>query len=315
MAEFPRSLAELERRFGDERACLEWLSELRWGAGFRCASCGGAQAWLTKRGARMCRGCGRQNSVTAGTIFHGARIPLTTWFRAAWWVSTQKYGASAVGLRRVLDIHSSQTAWHLLHRLRRAMVVADRAALSGVVEVDETFVGGYHAGRRGRDLSRKALVVIAVECHDARCGRIRMSRALDSSGESLAGLVPDLVAVGSRVITDGLTSYASLARRGYVHEVRNQSASTSDDDLLPHVHRVASLLKRWLLGTHQGAVHREHLDAYLEEFVFRFNRRSSRSRGLLFRRLIENAVRVGPLPYESLVSRRTGRGPRPDHNL
>lgn len=315
MGGYPRSVAELERRFPDDRACAEFLAELRWAGGFRCSACGGRDAWTTKRGQQMCRACGRQVSVTAGTIFHGARVPLTTWFRAAWWMATQKHGASAVGLQRVLGLRSSQTAWHLLHRLRRAMVRADRTPLAGVVEVDETFVGGYHKGYRGRDLTRKALVVVAVECHGDTCGRVRLKRALDSSEESLAGFVSRVVAPGSRVVTDGHQSYKSLRSRGFEHEARNQRASTTDDDLLPHVHRVASLLKRWLLGTHQGGVHREHLDAYLEEFAFRFNRRTSRSRGQLFLRLIENAVRVEPLPYERLVSRRTGRGPKPKHKM
>jgi transposase-like protein len=315
MADFPRSVAELEKRFSDERACADYLGALRWGEGFRCPGCGAREAWATERGPLMCRGCGRQCSVTAGTIFHGARVPLTTWFRAAWWMVAQKQGASAAGLRRSLGLRSSQTAWHLLHRLRRAMVRAERAALAGVVEVDETFVGGYHEGRRGRDLSRKALVVIAVECRGDACGRVRLRRAGDSSARSLGGFVKLTVAKGSRVVTDGLASYSGLASEGYVHEARNQSASTSDEDLLPHAHRVASLLKRWLLGTHQGGVHRDHLDAYLEEFGFRFNRRTSRSPGLLFLRLMENAVRVGPLPYERLVSRRTGRGPKTDHKM
>lgn len=315
MPGYPRSVAELERQFPDERSCVAFLTELRWRDGFRCGTCQAREAWTTKRGQMMCKRCGRQVSVTAGTIFHGARVPLTTWFRAAWWMTTQKHGASAAGLRSVLGLRSSQTAWHLLHRLRRAMVRGDRAPLAGVVEVDETFVGGYHRGHRGRDLSRKALVVVGVECLGDACGRLRLHRARDSSEESLAGFVSRNVTAGSRVVTDGHQSYKSLTSRGYVHEARNQSASTTDDDLLPHVHRVASLLKRWLLGTHQGGVHREHIEAYLEEFAFRFNRRTSRSRGLLFLRLLENAVRVEPLPYERLVSRRTGRGPKPKHKM
>lgn len=306
----PGSVAELERRFPDERACTEFLAELRWRDGFECPRCEGREAWRTKRAQAMCKSCGRQVSATAGTIFHGSHAPLTTWFRAAWWVAGQKGGASALGLHRVLGWGSYETAWFLLHRLRRAMVMAERQRLTGTVEVDETFVDGYHRGMRGRDLTRKALVVIAVECHGDACGRVRMRRVLDSSAQSLAGFVSETVERSSVVVTDGLASYVGLTSRGYVHEARNQSASTSDEDLLPHAHRVASLLKRWLLGTHQGSVHRDHLGAYLEEFVFRFNRRTSGSRGLLFDRLIENALRVTPVPYERLVSRRTGRGPR-----
>jgi len=316
MAAYPRTLAEFERWFGDDVACLEFLAGLRWPDGFVCPSCEGREAWITKRGQRMCRGCGRQVSVTAGTVFHGARVPLTTRFRAAWWMVGQKQGASAQGLQRVLGLASSQTAWHLLHRLRKAMVRVERARLSGTVEVDETFVGGYHKGKRGRDLSRKALVVIAAECRGRAIGRIRLQRAMDSSAASLVGFVRASVEKGSTVITDGLATYLPLKKHGYSHDRCVQlGASCGADEILPRVHRVASLLKRWLLGTHQGSVHRDHLDAYLDEYCFRFNRRTSRSRGLLFLRLMENAVRVGPLTYEQLVTRTTGRGPKPKHKM
>lgn len=259
----------------------------------------------------MCRACGRQVSVTAGTVFHGTRVPLTTWFRAAWWMVGEKHGASALGLQRMLGLASSQTAWHLLHRLRRAMVGVDRARLNGVVEVDETFVGGYHEGKRGRDLSRKALVVIAAECRGEAVGRVRLQRAPDSSAKSLVGFVESCVEKGSTVVTDGLATYIALPTHGYLHDRRVQLGATcGHDEILPRVHRVASLLKRWLLGTHQGGVHRDHLDAYLDEFCFRFNRRTANSRGLLFLRVMENATRVGPLPYEKLVTRTTGRGPK-----
>jgi len=326
MATYPRTLAEFEQWFGDDAACLEFLAGLRWPDGFECPACEGREAWTTKRGQRMCRSCGRQVSVTAGTLFHGARVPLTTWFRAGWWMVGQKHGTSAMGLQRVLGLASSQTAWHLLHRLRRAMVRVERAPLAGTVEVDETFVGGYHKGKRGRDLSRKALVVIAAECRGNAIGRIRLQRAMDSGEDALVGFVRASVEVGSTVITDGLVTYQALKRCGYTHDRRVQiGASGGPDEILPRVHRVASLLKRWLLGTHQGGVHRDHLDAYLDEFCFRFNRRTSRSRGLLFVRLMDNAVRVGPLTYEQLVTRTTGRGPKPkqrpnsspgpDHNM
>lgn len=309
---YPRTLADFERRFADDRACLEFLARLRWPDAFSCPGCQGSEAWVTDRGHRMCRSCGRQVSVTAGTVFHGTRVPLTTWFRAAWWMVGEKHGASALGLQRMLGLASSQTTWHLLHRLRRAMVDVERADLSGTVEVDETFVGGYHQGRRGRDLSRKALVVIAAECRGRAIGRVRLRRAVDSSSKSLIGFVEDCVETGSTIVTDGHPSYLALTKRGYLHDRRVQLGATcGHDELLPRVHRVAALLKRWLLGTHQGGVHRDHLDAYLDEFCFRFNRRTSRSRGLLFLRVMQNAVRVGPLTYEDLVTRTTHRGPKP----
>lgn len=316
VAAYPRNVTEFERWFADDGACIEFLAGLRWPDGFACPSCEGRDAWVTKRGQRMCRGCGRQVSVKAGTVFHGARVPLTIWFRAAWWVVGQKQGANAMALQRLLGLGSYQTAWHLLHRLRHAMVRVERTRLSGTVEVDETLVGGFHKGKRGRDLSRKALVVIAAECRGDAIGRIRMRRALDSGAASLVGFVCESVEPGSTVITDGLATYRSLPKKGYSHDRRVQlGASCGPDEILPRVHRVASLLKRWLLGTHQGSVHRDHLDAYLDEFCFRFNRRTSRSRGLLFLRLMQNAVRVGPLHYEQLVSRTTHRGPKPQHKM
>ena len=240
-------------------------------------------------------------SATAGTIFHGTRTPLTTWFRAAWWLSCQKHGSSALGMQRVLGLGSYKTAWMLLHRLRRSMVRAERTALEGPVEVDETLVGGFHPGYRGRSLARKALVVIAVEVRGEGEGRVRLRRAAGSSAQDLVGFVEAVVAAGSDVVTDGHPSYVVLDQRGFRHERRVQRGSPDPHSLLPHVHRVASLLKRWLLGTHQGAVSRKHLDAYLEEFAFRFNRRTSAYRGQLFVRLIENAVRVAPLTYRGIV--------------
>ena len=236
MATHPRNLAEFEHWFGDDRACLEFLARLRWSDGFVCPFREGHEAWITKRGQRMCRGCGRQVSVTAGTVFHGARVGLTTWFRAAWWMVGQKQGASAQGLQRVLGLASSQTAWHLLHRLRKAMVRVERARLTGTVEVDETFVGGYHKGKRGRDLSRKALVVIAAECRGKAIGRIRLRRAMDSSSGALVGFVRESVEKGSTVITDGLATYLSLGKNGYSHDRRVQlGASCGADEILPLV--------------------------------------------------------------------------------
>jgi len=204
-------------------------------------------------------------------------------------------------MQRVLGLGSYKTAWMLLHRLRRSMVRAQRTPLEGPVEVDETFVGGVHEGFRGRSLARKALVVIAVEVRGDGEGRVRLRRAEGSAADDLVGFVESVVAAGSEVVTDGHPGYFALAQRGFRHERRVQRGSPDPHSLLPHVHRIASLLKRWLTGTHQGAVSRKHLDAYLEEFTFRFNRRTSAYRGQLFVRLIENAVRVAPLTYRDVV--------------
>ena len=291
-----------ERRFGSEQACWDYLLKLRWPEGFVCPRCGGRTAWTTTRRLLVCAGCQYQASVTAGTIFQDTRKSLTLWFRAIWWVTAQKHGASALELQRILGLGSYVTAWTWLHKLRRAMVRPGRDRLRGRVEVDETFVGGIEEGVRGRQTETKALVGVACEEQGKGIGRIRLRRLDDASAGSLHAFIAEAVEPGSRIHTDGWEGYAGLNAKGYQHRVTVlQSRKASPVDLLPRVHLVASLLKRWLLGTHQGAVSFAYLDYYLDEFTFRFNRRTSRSRGLLFQRLLEQAVAVEPAPYKRLV--------------
>jgi transposase-like protein len=302
--DYPRTLDELEKRFGSEAACRAYLRQLRWPDGFRCPKCTSERDWPVGRGELMeCASCHHQTSITAGTIFEGTRKPLSMWFRAIWWVTSQKNGASAMGLRRVLGLGSYQTAWTWLHKLRRAMVRPGRDRLSGFVEVDETYVGGEEEGTHGRETYRKAIVVVAVEIHCPKgFGRIRMRRVPDVSAASLTPFVCEAVEPGSTVHTDGWKGYDKLSKHGYKQKITVVKGSGDPAHVhLPGVHRVASLLKRWLLGTHQGAVSNRHLDYYLDEFTFRFNRRSSRSRGLLFYRLMQQAVAVRPVPYKRLV--------------
>jgi transposase-like protein len=296
MEDYPHTLRELESRFATEQACREYLEQLRWPQGFVCPACHATEAWSTGRGLRMCAGCGHQASVTAGTIFQDTRTPLTLWFRAIWWVVSQKTGASALGLQRILGLGSYRTAWTWLHKLRRAMVRPGRDRLSEMAEVDETIVGGVEPGGGRRHIGKKAVVAIAAEVRGRSIGRIRMQRVADFSAESLLPFVQQAVQPGTMVITDGLQSYRGLPHVGYRHDRRVVLGSgESADAVLPRVHRVASLLKRWLLGTHQGAVSREHLDYYLDEFTFRFNRRASLSRGKLFFRLVQQAAGTEPV--------------------
>lgn len=208
-----------------------------------------------------------------------------------------------MGLKRVLGLGSYQTAWSWLHKMRRAMVRQGRERLRGYVEIDESYIGGEEEGVHGRETHKKAIVVIAVEIHFPKgFGRIRMRRISDVSASSLTPFVCDVVEPSSTVHTDGWHGYDELHKHGYTREKTVLSASSDPAHvLMPGPHRVASLLKRWLLGTHQGAVSNRHLDYYLDEFTFRFNRRSSRSRGLLFYRLIEQAVQLGPVPYKNFV--------------
>jgi transposase-like protein len=300
--DYPRDLRDFERRFATDEACRAYLVHLRWPGGVRCPRCAGTKMWPVREVLFQCAGCGHQTSVTAGTIFQDTRTPLATWFRAMWWATNQKTGVSALGLQRALGLRSYKTAWSWMHKLRRAMVRPGRDRLAGWVEVDETYVGGFHPGRRGRPAQTKALVGVAVQVEGRRLGRIRLRRLPDASAPSLLQFVQDVVEPGSHIHTDGWVGYDRLRRHGYKHRVTYlEGQQKTASQLMPHVHQVASLLKRWLLGTLHGAVTHEHLDYYLDEFTFRFNRRQSRSRGKLFYRLVQQAVAIPPAPYESLV--------------
>lgn len=300
MEDDPRTQAEFDARFATEAACRAYLAQVRWPDGFRCPACEGAKAWEVRAVLWQCAACGRQTSVTAGTIFQDTRTPLTMWFRAMWCVTSTKTGTSALSLQHVLGFGSYQTAWTWLHKLRRAMVRPGRDRLSGRVEVDETFVGGL-GGAQGRSTATKALVIVAAEEVGRGIGRIRMRRIPDGTAKTLQAFIDDAIQPGSEVHTDGWDGYERVKIRYHhrVSSIRGHDALASE--LLPRVHRVVSLLKRWLLGTHQGAVSYAHLDYYLDEFTFRFNRRTSRHRGKLFFRLVQQAVALEPVPYRRLV--------------
>jgi len=298
--DYPETLMEFERRFANDDACRDYLFARRWPEGFVCPRCSGQEAWPSQRNLWVCCQCQYQASVIAGTIFQDTHLPLRTWFRAMWHVTSQKNGASALGLQRVLGLGSYKTAWAMLHKLRRAMVRPGRDRVAGTVEVDETYWGSEERGVIGRHTEKKALIAIAAQADGKRVGRIRMKRIPDAKRSTLHGFIAQAVEPGSRVQTDGLNAYRQL--QGYTHDrVIQRDQEPGADPLLPRVHLVASLLKRWLLGTHQGAIGHDHLDYYLDEFVFRFNRRTSASRGKLFYRLTQQAVEVEPAPFTTLV--------------
>jgi len=308
--DYPRTIVEFDQWFPDEDACISYLMRLRWQAGFVCPSCSGCRGWWTSRQQIRCANCQRQTSVTAGTIFDKTRKPLRTWFLAIWHVTNQKYGGNALGLKRILGLGSYQTAWSWLHKMRRAMVTPARNLLSGQVEVDETYIGDEEEGLTGREVEKKAIVVVAIEVFEPKgFGRVRLHRIPDVSGESLVGFIRREVKPGSIIRTDGWSGYDGLEDHGYI---RNKIVLSSSGDpahvALPGVHRLAALLKRWLLGTHQGAVSKKHLDYYLDEYTFRFNRRTSKARGLLFYRLLQNAVQIGPSTYGDLSAGEQDRG-------
>lgn len=238
-------------------------------------------------------------TVTAGTIFQDVRIPLRLWFCAVWQVVTQKHGISALGLQKILGLKRYETTWILLHKLRTAMVRPGRDRLMGPVEVDETYIGGKHPGKRGRGAEGKTLVVIAVEDKGNRLGRIRLHKVKNASAQSLIPAIKECVEPNSEVRTDGWSGYIGLPSAGYYHNVIRPSANVGEN-LLPLTNRVAALLKQWLQGTHQGSPRFSHLDYYLDEFVFRFNRRTSRWRGKLFYRLIQQAVNIEPVKGKNI---------------
>jgi transposase-like protein len=310
--DYPATLLDFERRFATDDACREYLVRLRWPEGFRCPRCRSERHWVKASGLRECVPCHYKASPTAGTIFDRTRLPLTLWFRAMWLVTSQKNGMSALGLQRLLGLNRYETVWTMLHKLRRAMVRPGRDRLKGVVEVDETYVGGEEEGVRGRETLKKTLVVVAAEEDGKGIGRIRLGAIPDASGICLLGFVGETIEPGSKVHTDGWEGYGGLAGKGYRHEVSNISSSGKEaHELLPRVHRVASLLKRWLLGTHQGAVRPLHLDYYLDEFTFRFNRRTSALRGKLFFRLVQQAAEVAPVHWQDVADGERAHG----HNL
>lgn len=307
--DYPRNWNEFLDWFGSEEACLGYLERLRWPHGFVCPRCGAAgEPYRSSRSRLMCGSCSHQSTVTAGTIFDKTRTPLRVWLAGAWYLTNQKQGVSALGLQRVLGLGSYQTAWTMLHRFRRAMVRPDRDRLNGQVEVDETYLAITDreepisaVGRKNK--TAKVLVVLAVELLQPKgFGRIRLRRIDNDSDECVVPFVQASIEPGAQVRTDGSAAYRSLSELGYDH----QRTVMLGSDVPAHVsmvgvHRVASLVKRWILGTHHGSVQPAHLDAYLDEFVFRFNRRSSGSRGMLFYRLLQQAVITDPVTYENVV--------------
>lgn len=308
--DYPKTWSQFMDWFHTEQACLDYLERLRWPKEFICPKCGVISTPVkTSRNRLVCQSCKHQASVTAGTIFDKTRTPLKVWLAAAWYITNQKQGVSALGLQRVLGLGSYQTAWAMLHRFRRAMIRPGRDLLNGLVEVDETFIAigdkAQPANAKGRKShTTKTLVVIGVEMLEPKgFGCIRLRRISDDSERQVIPFVKDVIQAGATVHTDGSAAYRSLKDEGYVHQKSVMLGSDTPAHVsMPGVHRVAALIHRWLLGTHQGAVQPAKLDYYLDEFVFRFNRRKSRSRGMLFYRLLEQAVVTTPVTYQHVVA-------------
>ena len=309
--DYPRNWNEFLDWFPTEEACLTHLERLRWPDGFVCPRCGSiADAYRATRTRLMCRSCKYQSTVTAGSIFDKTRTPLRVWLAAVWYVTNQKQGVSALGLQRVLGLGSYQTAWTMLHRLRRAMVCQGREQIKGLVEVDEAYLSltdrlNPSSGTRRRGGVTKVLIAIAVEKLQPKgFGRIRMHRIARRDTTQLVPFVQEAVEPGAHLHTDGSAAYLPLRHLGYdLQQTVMLGSDVPAHEALPGVHRVAALVKRWILGTHQGAVQPDQLDSYLDEFVFRFNRRTSRSRGLLFYRLLKQALVTHPVTYDDVVGK------------
>lgn len=294
--EYPGTLLDFESRFRTEESCQDFLRRVRWPDGFVCPKCQSRKAWLTQKGRFYCQACHAIVSVTSGTVFHRSKIPLRLWYRAIWWMTNQKVGINAMGLQRLLGLPSYQTAWTMLHKLRRATVRPGREQLCGEVEVDETLVGGLTPGNPARQA--KDIVIIAAEIRGEGIGRIRLAKLPNDEGPSIVSFVKKNVAKGSLVASDGAWAYSWLVDEGYRHRRIPRAGSKE----LPRVHRIASLLKRWLLGTYQGRVSEDQLQHYLDEFTFRFNRRNSVLRGQLFYRLIQQCAGRAPTSYREMIS-------------
>jgi transposase-like protein len=302
---YPKDFQEFLAQFPDENACWHYLIDIRWPEGYVCSQCQSRKYWLTAKHKIHCSDCGKEYSITSGTIFKESKKPLLLWFHIMWWVVAQKTGASAYNLKDFMGFGSYETAWLWLHKLRRAMVRDGREKLTGTIEVDETYIGGQETGtgKQGRGAEEKSLVVVATECIGKQIGRVRFKIIQEASKENLIGFINDNVEHGSTIITDGWPGYASLSQnKEYENIVKVISGSGKQaHELLPHVHMVDSLVKRWINGTHQGKISQKHLEYYLDEFAFRFNRKLSTHRGKLFFRLMQQAVSTLPLTYKEII--------------
>jgi transposase-like protein len=303
---FPSTEAEFRACFAEEAQCRAYLAQLRWPGGFRCAHCGGQAAYFlrSKRVVYECAGCGRQVSLIAGTIFEQSKKPLALWFRAIFDVTASKQGISAAELQRKLGLGSYQTAWSWLQKIRTATVRPNREPLSGEVEIDESYLGGPKPGKPGRGAEEKAIVAGAVEKRGRGCGRVRLGLLANVSASALIGFVQSHLDRGESAHTDGWRGYAKLGKKGYQHIVSVLSRlDQTAAEVLPRVHLIFSLLKRWILGTHQGSVSLKHLQGYLEEFAFRFNRRHARRITHGAERLLGIVIVTPPRPFWKIVGR------------
>jgi transposase-like protein len=300
--DFPRNQVEFEKRFNTEQACRDYLADMKWPDGFHCRNCGHNRYWISAKGLYICTRCESPNSLTAGTVMHGTKKPLTYWFKAMWWFTTRKSGVNAINLKDLLGLGSYQTAWLWLHKLRRCTIRQGRERLSGDVEVDEFVIGGQKPGKRGRGANGKTIVIAAVEKEHKRLGRIRLQVVANFSGDTLKQSVAANVSPGSTVITDGWKGYNFLDESRYTHNQVVATHIAEKKSVLPGVHLIASLVNRLVIGTFQGRFDPKHLQSYLDEYVFRFNRRRSRNIGKKFMRIAQQVTSSAKITYGKIKS-------------
>ena len=299
--DFPKTEIEFDQRFSDIDACYNYLASMKWPSGFICEKCGHKAHWLSYRYTYICTRCEHQYSLTAGTIMHATKKPITYWFKAMWWFTTRKSGVSAVNLQELLGLGSYHTAWTWLQKLRRCTIRKDRDKLSGRVEVDEFFIGGKKSGKRGRGAEGKTIVLVAVERDTVQdpvtlnqyrqMGRVRLQVALDCTAFSLETFIHHNIEKGSTVVTDKLSSYRSVLSQGYRHVAIEPAHQKNPDSGLYGAHLITSLVKRLVRSTFQGRFEPKYLQNYLDEYVFRFNRRKSKSIGKKFMRIVQEVVK------------------------
>jgi len=305
LEKYPKDFQEFLLYFPDEKACWHYLIDIRWPDGYVCSCCQSDKYWLTSKHKIHCSKCEKEFSITSGTIFQDTKKSLLLWFHIMWWVVAQKTGASATNMTDFMGFGSDETSWYWLHKLRRAMVRQGREKLSGIIEIDETYIGGKEIGngKQGRGAEDKSLVVVATECIGKKIARVRFKIISEATAENLSSFVEDNIERGSEIITDGWTGYSFLSKNdSYKHNEKVISGSGKQaHELLPHIHLVIALLKKWINGTHQGNLLPKYLEYYLDEFAFRFNRKMSTYRGKLFYRLLQQAVTTSPVTNKSLI--------------
>jgi transposase-like protein len=289
--DFPKTATEFEARFATEEDCRAYWIQARWGGEPACVRCNSKRVWTIRDGTTFeCADCGHQTSLTSGTVLEKTRKPLKVWFRAVFEISTRRTGISAKDLQRIMGFGSYKTAWSWLHKLRAALVRPEREPLGPFVQIDEALVGG-----KG---SAKELVLVAAEAN----GRVRLAHADNNDEATLKRFADGQVAGDAHVVTDGLASYNERSLSERPHDMIVQTkAERRENDAVQSCHWTISLLKRRLLGAHAGAVSDKHLQAYLDEFTFSYNRRKTNGVGRIAARVIEKLVVHPPRTMRQII--------------